>query len=463
MKLSKQSALTLRTSSLRADPRTRTAPPPQPGPNRAPRQRSALAGFAVALVGLALLTGLAPDLRAQETVLVPELLNYQGVLATLDGTRTYTNGLYDIQFKIWNEPTATAATNLLWGQQYSLYVKDGYFNVVLGQGGQALTNVTQFNNLRDVFRTASGKTGRYLGLTVKQDENHAAVPNPVECTPRQQLLTAAFAFQSQYAQYANESTNKFYADKGLTVSGDTLTANAGLTVAGSAGLTVTGAKAVLQIGLQVAGNAWFANGLSVSNAPAILTGGLDVSGTTTLRGTTTNKGATTFDSTATFNGAATFANTATVNGAATFGSTATVNGAATFNNNSTFAKPSTFNNAVTVNAGTNGMTVKGNVGLFNRTVTKMGRILSTADVIKISTRDCDGFLIIAGYNCNAKVWLDFNGDGWGELYPSLFFLTSNSDTHFSSVPLNKGGQAEVQATTVESSGYIDVWWMKLGQ
>ena len=462
MKLSKSFALMPRASSLRAAPRTRPAPLPPPGSDRAPRLRSTLAGLAVGWLGLALLTGLAPNLRAQETVLVPELLNYQGVLATLDGTRTYTNGLYDIQFRIWNDPTATAATNLLWGQQYSVYVKDGYFNVVLGQGGQALTNATQFNNLRDVFRTASGKTGRYLALTVKQDENHAAVTNPVECTPRQQLLTAAFAFQSQYSQYANEATNKFYADKGLTVSGDTLTANAGLTVAGNAGLTVTGAKAVLQSGLQVAGNTWFANGLTVSNAPAVLAAGLDVSGTTTLHGITTNSGATTFGSTATFNGAATFANTATFNGAATF------KGATTFTNNSTFAKPATFQDTVTlntVNAGTSGaVTVNGNVSLFNKSSPGLlGEIRSTADVVTVSTRDCDGFLIIYGYNCNAKVWLDFNGDNWGELYPSLFFLTANSDTHFSTVPLPKGGQAKVIATTVEASGNIQVWWMKLGR
>ena len=445
---------------------TRSAPLP---PSHQPRSGS---GWCkpLALACLAL-TLLGPTLQAQETVVVPELLNYQGVLETLDGKGTYTNGLYDIEFRIWS--AATSGT-LLWGQKYGVYVSDGgYFNVVLGEGGSALTNTTSFNNLRDVFRTASGQTGRYLGLTVRQDEKHANLSNPVECTPRQQLLTAAFAFQAQYAQYANQATNKFYADKGLAVSGDVLTTSAGLT--STKGLTVSGAVATVQNGLTVSGTTTLNNGMTVSGSAATLNAGLDVSGTATLRGTTTINGAATLSSTAALNGATTFGGTATFSKAATFNDTAafakpvtfneaaTVNGAATFNNTTTFAKPATFNNAVTLNAGTNGVTVKGNVGLFNRTVSQIGTTSSTDNVVKVPTRDCDGFLIIYGYNCNAKVWLDFNGDGWGELYPPLFFLTSNSDTHFSTVPLPKGGQAEVHATTVETSGHIDVWWMNLGQ
>jgi hypothetical protein len=89
------------------------------------------------------------------------------------------------------------------------------------RAGTPLTGVS-YNQLRQVFRTVAGATDRFLGVTVKQDANRNTLTTPTESFPRQQFLSTAFAFQSQYAQFANEATNQFKADKGLVVSGDKL-------------------------------------------------------------------------------------------------------------------------------------------------------------------------------------------------------------------------------------------------
>jgi microcystin-dependent protein len=237
------------------------------------------AGFGPAawLGGLVLLAGLAPGLHA-EKLMVPESVNYQGRLESLNTNLTYMEGLYTIEFRIWDSPASTTTNGLLWGESYNVYVKGGYFNVILGNGGSPFNPpnpLPTFRSLREVFRTAPTYRDHYLGITVKQDEHLAPIAG-VECVPRQQMFSAPFAFQSQYAQYsqfASSSTagaGPFIATEGLQVTGNALTSSD--MVFCNKGLTVSGAQANLQNGLAVSG-------------PATLSGGLDVSGQTTLRGT----------------------------------------------------------------------------------------------------------------------------------------------------------------------------------
>ena len=217
------------------------------------------------LLGLVLMMGLPPGLHAQEQVLVPELVNYQGRLESLDTNKTYIDGVYTIEFRIWDSAANTNTDGLLWGESYNVYVKGGSFNLILNNSGGPVKPMPIYNSLRDALRTTSGHTDRYLGLTVNQDKLS------VECVPRQQMLSAPFAFQSQYAQYAyGAGTNLFMANNGIQVSGGALTASG--SVQFNNGLTVSGAQATLQNGLTVSG-------------PATLTSGLDVSGSTILRGT----------------------------------------------------------------------------------------------------------------------------------------------------------------------------------
>ncbi len=237
---------------------------------------------AASLLILVFLAGLVPGLHAQEQVVVPEVVNYQGRLESLQPNKSYTDGLYDMEFRVWDSATSTNS-GLLWAEGYSVYVKDGNFNLVLGEGGSPLTKPLSpsFRALRDVFRTSSGSSDRFLGLTVKQDEDRNPTAG-IECSPRQQMLSAPFAFQAQYAQYANSAgAGTFYATNGLAVSGSALTADVDAQF--SKTLTVSG-SATLRKDLSVSGSILL-SGPTTLTETATLTKGMDVSGQTTLHGT----------------------------------------------------------------------------------------------------------------------------------------------------------------------------------
>lgn len=266
MKLSTKSRDQFHPSLNATGPRT----PRVAAPSRV-RGVTRQAVFRSALVALGLLGGLATELRAQEQMAVPAIVNYQGRLESLVTNKVYIDGIYTIEFRIWDSPANTTG-GLLWAEGYSVYVKGGNFNLMLGDGGSPLNApiAPKYRNLRDAFRVVPGATDRYLGITVKQDENRNAISG-VECTPRQQMLTAPFAFQAQYAQYApSAGTNLFLAANGLLVSSGTFTASGPAQF--NSGLTVAGSAASLKNGLQVSG-------------PTALSGGVDVSGQSTLRGT----------------------------------------------------------------------------------------------------------------------------------------------------------------------------------
>src|SRR5689334_20733420 len=120
-------------------------------------------------------------LRAQT---VPALINYQGKLSNPDGTPLPTAD-YQLTFNIFD-----AATNggLVWGPQIfdsqsaqghgpKIPVVQGYFNLMLGPvdvSGASLAN-------------AFGGSNRYVEIKVGTNQ-------PI--LPRQQILTAPFAFNS---------------------------------------------------------------------------------------------------------------------------------------------------------------------------------------------------------------------------------------------------------------------------
>ncbi|HWD18528.1 MAG TPA: tail fiber domain-containing protein [Verrucomicrobiae bacterium] len=136
-------------------------------------------GLAACVAPLFLLT--APPAPAQ---LVPALINYQGRISNPDGS-TLATGNYALSFTIYD--AATGGT-VVWGPQIFdgqsgaghgplIPVVQGYFNLPLGPKdilGSSLSNAFNASN-------------RFVELTVT---NHAPV------TPRQQFLTAPFAFQA---------------------------------------------------------------------------------------------------------------------------------------------------------------------------------------------------------------------------------------------------------------------------
>ena len=140
---------------------------------------------------LALILALpAPFAWAQSQV--PTLISYSGKVVDASGngitaTRTVT-------FRIWDHSTATAAVNRLFSEQQSVTISGGEFSVLIGAGsavsGEA--NAAGITTVADAFAGSN----RFLGVTV--DDGTSAV-DP-EMSPRQQIVTTAFAFRAKVAE-----------------------------------------------------------------------------------------------------------------------------------------------------------------------------------------------------------------------------------------------------------------------
>ncbi|HEX7860218.1 MAG TPA: hypothetical protein VF773_07835 [Verrucomicrobiae bacterium] len=117
----------------------------------------------------------------------PEYINYQGRLNDAAGQPLAT-GTYTVEFRIYNHPTASDSTNLVWGpfildgataQGHGSVatIVSGRFNVILGPQDVSARSI------RDAF---SGEN-RFLELRVN---------NGAPILPRQQFLTTPYAFKA---------------------------------------------------------------------------------------------------------------------------------------------------------------------------------------------------------------------------------------------------------------------------
>ncbi|MDD2237283.1 MAG: hypothetical protein PHP44_09970 [Kiritimatiellae bacterium] len=128
---------------------------------------------------------------------VPPLINYQGEIKDDSGTPLAT-GFHNIDFRIY---TAESAGTLLWSKRYNLYVMNGMFNVIIGQGGSAVAGDNPaFTDIVKVFEAYAGDSGypRYLSL---------ASDGGAEFSPRQQLLSAPYAMRAATADFADAALN----------------------------------------------------------------------------------------------------------------------------------------------------------------------------------------------------------------------------------------------------------------
>ena len=96
-----------------------------------------------------------------------------------------------VTLRIWDNPTATATTNRLYSESQTVTIANGEFSLLVGSG-TAVTNETNTSTLDAVF---NGDL-RYLGVTI-DDGTTAADP---EVTPRQQIVTAPYAFRAKVAE-----------------------------------------------------------------------------------------------------------------------------------------------------------------------------------------------------------------------------------------------------------------------
>jgi hypothetical protein len=154
----------------------------------------------------------------------PELLSYQGYLVDADGVPLGTNEAgepfpanYDVIFRIHS---ASAGGTLLWAEEQTITVDNGYFSVLLGEG--AVSGSEPRPNLSTVF-TGIGADERFVGISVR----FQAGGEFSDILPRLRLLSSPYSFlSSQTRALVNPDGQSL-----LTAEGDEVT------VAGTLNLT----------------------------------------------------------------------------------------------------------------------------------------------------------------------------------------------------------------------------------
>ncbi len=229
-----------------------------------------------------------PDSRTQVT---PGIINYQGRLLTPQGG-LYMDGVYSIEFRLYESSTGTGSG--LWARVYPVYVKDGYFNVMLGaKGSSASSVIPAYREESELWKAlwydsdnSSQANARFLGLKVTAVPAGAPTVPAEEAFPRQQLLSAPFSERAQMAQYARAAYDTFTVGTTLLANG-MMTAAGGLTVSGVATFTntIVNGTMTLNKGLTVNNaEALFNKGITVTGSTAYVKSGLDVAGVATFRG-----------------------------------------------------------------------------------------------------------------------------------------------------------------------------------
>ncbi len=143
--------------------------------------------LALALLGL-------PVAALAQTSAVPTLFSYHGKVTdatgTLIGAGTPVNRA--VTFRIWASPTsvATTAANRLYTEVQTVTIANGEFSVLLGTGAVVGTE------LKPALDTVFNGAERYLGITV---DDPTVAPDP-EISPRQQMVSTAFAFRAKVAE-----------------------------------------------------------------------------------------------------------------------------------------------------------------------------------------------------------------------------------------------------------------------
>ena len=151
----------------------------------------------------AVLLTLAPSPAAAQTTAVPGFISYQGRVVDASGANVGTGTPVNrtVIFRIWDNPSSTNTANLIYSEAQTVTVSEGEFSVLVGQG---VANPTQTfgylettKKLADIGTAFSG-SARYIGVTVAAAATIATTDN--EITPRQQIVSTAFAMRAKYAE-----------------------------------------------------------------------------------------------------------------------------------------------------------------------------------------------------------------------------------------------------------------------
>jgi len=144
-------------------------------------------------------------------VMIPPQINYQGRLTT-PANAPYNDTTHTIDLVLY--PTASGGAKI-WGERYAVQTRDGYFSVNLGSGGSQIPGVTN-PPIWQVLWKADGASpdNFFMALTVRTAPDGSAT-TPVESTPRQQFLTAPFAYRAHQSVYATKADGLFSAAEGV--------------------------------------------------------------------------------------------------------------------------------------------------------------------------------------------------------------------------------------------------------
>jgi hypothetical protein len=151
----------------------------------------------------AALLALCPTLATAQTSAVPSFISYQGRVVDASGANVGAGTPVNrtVIFRIWDNPSSTNEANLIYSEAQTVTVSEGEFSVLVGQGVANPTQTYGYNEtakkLADLGSAFGGST-RYLGVTVASAATIATTDN--EITPRQQIVSTAFAMRAKYAE-----------------------------------------------------------------------------------------------------------------------------------------------------------------------------------------------------------------------------------------------------------------------
>jgi hypothetical protein len=151
----------------------------------------------------AALLALCPTLATAQTSAVPGFISYQGRVVDASGANVGAGTPVNrtVIFRIWDNPSSTNDANLIYSEAQTVTVSEGEFSVLVGQG---VANPTQTYGYSETTKkladigSAFGGSARYLGVTVASAATIATTDN--EITPRQQIVSTAFAMRAKYAE-----------------------------------------------------------------------------------------------------------------------------------------------------------------------------------------------------------------------------------------------------------------------
>ncbi|MGJ8640342.1 MAG: hypothetical protein ACSHYA_13220 [Opitutaceae bacterium] len=148
-----------------------------------------------------------PAFAHSQTTEVPQHISYQGFVTDVTGTSLGNTAPqnHEMIFRIWDNPTANASSNLIYAEKQVVTISNGEFSVLIGAGADVPGEETKGPTTINLSEAFSGSQ-RYLGVTVAA----AAAPDvidssDVEITPRQQLVSTAFSFRAKVAESVENS------------------------------------------------------------------------------------------------------------------------------------------------------------------------------------------------------------------------------------------------------------------